>query len=52
MINEAVSGMKAFVVLAEIQADYLGADRFDPIVTPKAIVKVYDLPYKNYGINY
>lgn len=52
MINEAVSGMKAFVVLAEIQADYLGADRFDPIVTPKSVVKVYDLPYKYYGANY
>jgi len=52
MINKVISGMKAFVVLAEIQADYYGADRFDPIVTPKSIVKVYDLPYMSYGANY
>jgi len=52
MINEAVHGMKAFAVLAEIQADYLGSDRFDPKVTPKSIVRVYDLPYKFYGANF
>jgi hypothetical protein len=52
MINEAVGNMKAFVVLVEIQADYLGSDRSDPIVTPKSIVRVYDLPYQTYGVNF
>ena len=52
MINEAVGKMKAFAVLAEIQADYLGSDRSDPIVTPKSVVRVYDLPYKFYGVNF
>lgn len=52
MVNDRVTGMKAFVVLAEIQVDYMGSDRQDPIVTPKSVVRVYDLPYQSYLSNY
>ncbi len=47
MINEVVSGMKAFAVLAELQVDYIGKKSFDPIITPKSVVRVYDLPYQH-----
>lgn len=52
MINEPVKGMKAFVVLAEIDVDYLGVDKEDPMITPKSIIRVYDLPYIYFAANY
>ena len=43
MINERVKGLKAFVALIEMQVDYLTPERTEPIVTPKSIIRIYDL---------
>jgi hypothetical protein len=48
LINNAVRGMKSFAVLVEIRIDYLGEENItDPIITPKSVVRVYDLPFQH-----
>ncbi|HKI54772.1 MAG TPA: hypothetical protein VJ987_11655 [Anaerolineales bacterium] len=53
LINKAVRGMKAFAILVEIRVDYLGEENItDPIITPKSVVRVYDLPFQHLLSNY